>query len=134
MLALCDLLFLNHETLTWIAQTSDVEKAATLLRELGAKTVIVTLGEEGSFAVSQKEAARMVPFKVNAVDATGAGDCFAAAFCYGYLQGWPLTETMMFASAASALAVTKTGARTGLPTFEEVSCFLKGFTRVDLQR
>ena len=131
MLALCDLVFLNQETLIWMAQSSYVQEAATRLIGLGAKTVIVTLGQQGSLAVSHEEAAWMVPFKVNAVDATGAGDCFAAAFCYGYLQRWSLRETMMFASAASALAVTKTGARTALATAKEVSCFLRGSSRVD---
>lgn len=131
VLALCDLVFLNPETLSWIAQSSDVEKAATSLRGLGAKTVIVTLGEKGSLAVGQREETRMAPFKVDVEDATGAGDCFAAAFCHGYLQGWPLRETMMFASAASALFVTRTGARTGRPMFQEVSSFLENSAKGD---
>lgn len=118
IISLYDLVFLNRETLAWIAQSTDIETAAHSLTEDGPGTVIITLGDEGSFAVTPHEAIRMTPFKMTAVDTTGAGDAFAGAFCFGWLQGWPLKKTMEFSSAASALAVTKIGARTGQPTTE----------------
>ncbi len=125
ILSLCDLVFLNQETLAWIVPFRDIEAAAHSLREEGPQSVIVTLGEKGSLVVTSYESIRMTPFKMRTVDATGAGDSFAGAFCFGWLQGWPLKKTMEFASAASALAVTKIGARAGLPTSEQVLSFLK---------
>lgn len=125
IISLSDLLFLNQETLAWIAPFRDVEAAAHSLRKEGPKAVVITLGEKGSFAVTSSESIRVAPFHVKAVDATGAGDAFAGAFCFGWLQGWPIRKTMEFASAAAALTVTRVGARSGLPTLKEVLSFLE---------
>lgn len=124
-LSLCDLVFLNQETLAWIAPSRDIETAAHSLREEGPRAVVITLGEKGSFVATSNESLRMNPFNVKTVDATGAGDSFAGAFCFGWLQGWPIRKTVEFASAASALTVTKVGARTGLPMLNEVLSFLE---------
>jgi sugar/nucleoside kinase (ribokinase family) len=56
---------------------------------------------------------------VQAVDTTGAGDIFHAAFIYGLLQNWLLEQTMRFANAAAALACTKVGARASIPDLTE---------------
>lgn len=125
ILSLCDLVFLNQETLAWIAPSRDIEAAAHSLREEGPEAVVITLGEKGSLAATSSESIRITPFHVKAVDATGAGDSFAGAFCFGWLQGWPIRKTMEFASAAAALTVTKIGARTGLPILKEVLSFLE---------
>lgn len=49
-------------------------------------------------------------FAVNVVDSTGAGDAFHAGLLHGRLQGWPLGESLRWASAAGALACTELGA------------------------
>ena len=46
-------------------------------------------------------------FAVRVVDSTAAGDPFAAAFVYGYLQGWPPERILAFADAAGAAKVQK---------------------------
>ncbi len=125
ILSLCDLVFINQEALAWMRPGVDIETAARWLKEEGPQAVIVTLGERGSLAVTSRESIRVQAFTIKAVDPTSGGDAFAAAFCLGWLKGWSLRKTMEFASATSALAVSKIGARTGLPTFEEVTSFMK---------
>lgn len=113
-------LFLNRETLETLQPGWEPMEAAKQLKARGPKTVIVTLGAEGSLAVSDPETVVRIPSpKVKAVDATGAGDGFAAAFFYGLLIGWPLEKTLVYASAAAAQVVQHIGARTGQPNLQE---------------
>jgi ribokinase len=57
---------------------------------------------------------------VEAVDATGAGDAFVGAVAFALAAGRPLEDAVELGGAAGAVAVTRMGARTSLPTFEEV--------------
>jgi ribokinase len=86
-----------------------------------APHVVVTLGARGATVDG-----RPVPaHPVEAVDTTGAGDCFAAALALGVGAGKPLLEAAELACAAAALSVRHVGARTGYPTYTEVSAQLE---------
>lgn len=125
IISLCDFVFLNHDALLWLASSTNIESTLNSLRRRGPKAIAVTLGEQGCLVVTPKESIRKRSFPVNAVDPTGAGDAYAGAFCFGWLQGWPIEKTVEFASAAAAITVTKVGARAGLPTVEEIFSFLE---------
>ncbi|MNM64203.1 Ribokinase [compost metagenome] len=63
----------------------------------------------------------LVPaYKVEAVDTTGAGDTFNAAFAVALAEGRSVYESVRFANRAASLSVTKFGAQGGMPTREEV--------------
>lgn len=63
----------------------------------------------------------LVPaFPVNAVDTTGAGDTFNAAFAVALAEGKSFKESVRFANRAASLSVTKFGAQGGMPTKDEV--------------
>ncbi len=62
---------------------------------------------------------------VQSIDATGAGDAFAAGLAVGLLEERPWPEIGVLASAAAALTTTRLGAQAGLPTREQVSELLK---------
>lgn len=99
-------------------------RAAKVLLDRGIRGVIVTLGSRGSLIVDKDGALRMPPYKVNAVDTTGAGDTYCGAFSVALAEGKPLEEAARFASAAAALAVTKMGAQTAIPLREETEAFM----------
>lgn len=63
-------------------------------------------------------------FRVQAVDTTGAGDCFAGWFAAGLSRGEDIATTLRNASAAAALQVTRKGAGNAMPTRAEVAAFL----------
>ena len=68
---------------------------------------------------------RHVPsFAVEAVDTTGAGDCFNGALAVALARGLKLIEAVKYANAAAALAVTRFGAQASMPRDEEVAQFL----------
>jgi ribokinase len=90
------------------------------LRQLGPRTVILTLGEEGSLIVDE-DGERPVPtFPVSAVDTTAAGDAFVGGLAAALLQGPALGEAVRFANACGAMAVTRAGAQPSLPRRADV--------------
>jgi ribokinase len=62
--------------------------------------------------------------RVEVVDATGAGDAFAAALAVMVAEDRPWPEAARFSSAAAALKTTKLGAQAGLPRREEVEALV----------
>ena len=89
----------------------------------GAKQAVVTLGAQGAATLIDGKLARVPAFTVKAVDATGAGDHFNGALVSRLVLGEDLLTAMRYASAASALSVTKPSADSA-PTQAEVAAFL----------
>jgi ribokinase len=101
------------------------EKAAHELIAKGTSNVILKLGEKGSyFAQSSGIEATIQPFHVEAIDSTGAGDAFNGAFAVALMSGQSKLEAAMFASAASAISVTRKGAQESMATLAEVQQLL----------
>ncbi|WP_034086908.1 ribokinase [Streptacidiphilus albus] len=97
---------------------------AAALLGLGPTVAVVTLGEAGAAAAEGLEALVEPGFRVDAVDAVGAGDAFCAqlALALGARVGLP--EALRRACAAGALATTRAGAQAALPTSAEVDALL----------
>jgi ribokinase len=104
------------------------EKALEALSALGPKTVVMTLGQQGSLGWDGGEPVKQEAFPVEAVDTTGAGDVYHGAYIYGLLQGRPLKECMRFASAVAAIKCREVGARRGIPRLNEVQAFMASFS------
>jgi ribokinase len=99
--------------------------AAQALIKKGPGGVILKLGSKGSyFAQKSGSEAGISPFQVEAVDSTAAGDAFNGAFAAAIMLGQSRLEAAMFASAASAISVTRAGAQTSMATFAEVQQML----------
>jgi ribokinase len=97
------------------------------LEALGERNglVCVTLGSEGAVLLEYgQEVARAKPPAVEAVDGTAAGDAFTACLVVSLLEGRSREESLRRASAAGALAASRFGAQTSLPTAEEVDTLL----------
>jgi len=93
-------------------------------RKLGIPILTITLGPKGSITASENELFHVPAFGVKAVDSTGAGDVFHGAYIYGAIKGWPLRDTVIFASAVAALQCTQIGGRSGIPSLNETLDFL----------
>jgi sugar/nucleoside kinase (ribokinase family) len=100
----------------------DVIGHARQLQSINRGIVVLTDGAR-KVSVVDKEGAlfHVQPPAVEAVDATGAGDAFRAGLIYGLLQGWPLPESVCFATAAGALKVMRVGGGSDVPAKEEVT-------------
>jgi len=89
-------------------------------RKFKNRLTAATLGRDGVLAWDGSEFKYFTAFKVNALDTTGAGDIFHAAFVYAQLAGWELEEQLSFSSAAAALNCTGCGARGHIATLDEI--------------
>jgi ribokinase len=87
--------------------------------------VVVTLGSEGAVLYEDgREVVRVAAPRIEAVDGTGAGDAFTACFVVSTLEGRSSEEALRRACAAGALAASRFGAQTSLPTADEVDALL----------
>ncbi len=86
--------------------------------------MVVQAGNEGNILVWRDGEHWLPRIHVESIDATGAGDAFAAAIAFGLSQGKSLVEAAILGNAAAALSTTKIGAQAGLPTLEEVQRLL----------
>lgn len=94
------------------------------LRKLGPDAVVVTLGERGAVAAEDGATYQQQTFDVAAVDTTGAGDAFCGALAVRLAHADPLPDAVRVACAAGALATTRIGAQSGLPTQAELDRLL----------
>ena len=96
------------------------EDAAQVFLDGGVKAVGLKLGAQGAYLrTAAGDELRLSALPVEAVDALGAGDCWAAGFLCGLTRGWDLERTARFANAAGACAVQALGATTGVRSFDE---------------
>jgi len=118
------------EALTGVRVTSlaDASMAATRLRELGARQVIVKLGSQGAYWQGDEGDQHVPAFPIEPVDTTAAGDAFTACLAVSLALGLPLSDCLQRANAAGALACLKLGAQPSMPTRQELEDFLRART------
>ena len=98
-------------------------KAINIIKNKGAKDIIVTMGSKGSLVCDGK--VTFIPArKVRAVDTTAAGDTFCGALCVALAEGFRLEEAARFATAASSISVQRPGAQDSVPSREEVDSII----------
>lgn len=98
-----------------------LEEAVRVLRNKGVKNVIVTLGDKGvCLSNAKEEFHRIDAIRVKAVDTTAAGDSFTAALAFMLTQQRSLKESVKFANLVSSIVVTRKGAQSSIPSYEEV--------------
>ena len=101
------------------------------MEELLVPIVLVTVGGDGAFAVLNGEATHVPVERIVPVDTTGAGDAFMAGVLrYVHFNGLPtvkedLFNCVSFGNKLGALAATKAGALTALPSYEEIKEFIE---------
>lgn len=100
-------LLTNEQEGAMLSDEREPEAIAVSLLRRGPDCVIVKLGARGALFVTREELTHFPSFKVETVDTTCAGDCFAAGFLYGLKEGWEMRRTIPFANACGALSTTR---------------------------
>ena len=125
LLAQVDVLMVNEGELAVVANhAGSIEQC---LEHIQVPCVVVTLGSRGACARVDGQLLNQAAFPVTPVDTTGAGDTFCGAFVAALSQGQDVAQALRQASAAGALACTRPGAQSSIPTHAEVQIFLKNF-------
>jgi len=76
------------------------------LLDLGVKVVGLKVGGEGCYVGSLDGITRVPAPSVSVLDTTGAGDIFGGGFAYGWLQGWEVERTALFANTVAAYSIS----------------------------
>ncbi len=104
--------------------TDGAARAATALAGLGASLACVKLGDGGCVFRCGDRLVHIPPVPVRVVDSTGAGDAFAGALAVALLEDQASEAAVLFATAASHLAVTRYGSQESYPTRAEIDAFV----------
>jgi sugar/nucleoside kinase (ribokinase family) len=112
-------LFTNREEALRLTGAADAEAAALALAE-SVETAVVTCGGEGAVAAASGEIVAVPAPRVDALDSTGAGDLFLAAYVWGELAGLPLEERLWRGAVYAALSVRSATGTGSAATIEEL--------------
>lgn len=106
-----DVLFANEKEITALYEVNSFEEAASAVRA-EAEIAALTRSEDGSVIISGDETVTVPAAPIDkVVDATGAGDLYAAGFLYGMTRGKSLQECGLLGSMAAAEIISHVGAR-----------------------
>lgn len=129
LLAHVDVLVPNRSELGVLAGVDEPRTAAEAVaaaRKLRRKgPTVITLGADGAVVVDGDKSETFTAPAVEPVDPTGAGDAFCGALGTMLARGRELREAVAWAVAAGAVAVTRRGAQTAMPTIEETEALLR---------
>ena len=123
-------LIVSREFAKHFAPGQSLPEALTLLRQHPNQTVVVTCGAEGCWYLGEEvaEPAHHPAYRVQVLDTTGCGDVFHGAYAAALAKGLPLTERIRVASATAALKAKHYGGQAGIPSWEQVTAFLRSYT------
>ncbi|HDP2856024.1 TPA: ribokinase [Staphylococcus aureus] len=127
LLSLIDIIVPNEteaELLSGIKVTNEqsMKDNANYFLSIGIKTVLITLGKQGTYFATKNQSQHIEAYKVNAIDTTAAGDTFIGAFVSRLNKSQDnLADAIDFGNKASSLTVRKHGAQASIPLLEEVN-------------
>ncbi|NJL94364.1 MAG: ribokinase [Anaerolineae bacterium] len=135
LLPFVDYLIVNETELAFFAHAEPGEAEVLIqqgraIRAFDDQCIVVTLGAKGSLCIAGEAVISVPGFAVQALDTTGAGDCFVGALAAGLAGGGDLRDALYLANAAAALSVQKAGASPSMPGLDEVRVFMQQATEV----
>ena len=132
LLDLVDILILNECELGFLTRTelSDTDDHARFIEAIRSlqtskdKTICVTLGKRGVLALIDGEPLIVPGRSVEAVDTTGAGDCFVGAVAAQLVGRKSIRDALVYANSAASICVQRMGAAPSMPTAVEVEAVI----------
>lgn len=131
LIKMIDILVVNETEAETISgeniETVGKEVIVDKLLAMGVNTVVLTLGKKGCLLKNNQLVQYVTAFKVETLDSTAAGDTFCGALAAELSRGHNWDESLKFATAASAICVTRMGAQPSIPSEKEVREFLSKY-------
>ena len=98
---------------------------ADVFLKYGVKNVLIKLGGHGCYFKNSEQELSLPAYRINAVDATGAGDNFLAGFAVEILRVASQEQALRFGNACGAICATMVGAGSALKSREQVLQFMR---------
>jgi len=106
-------IFMNVREAELVFDEEEMKRASEKL------DVILKMGSRGARAYIEGRIYEQRAVEARAVDTTGAGDVFDAAYTIAVLRGADVDSALKIANAAASIKITKKGTQSGLPSWEE---------------
>ncbi|HIE34075.1 MAG TPA: carbohydrate kinase family protein [Candidatus Altiarchaeales archaeon] len=119
-----DIFFPNIREASAITGLENKEEICEDLLNLGIDIVALKMGPSGSYIAKEEDRIFIPAYRVKAIDTTGAGDVFNAAFVFCHSRDWDLEKSGRFASGAAAISTIGYGSER-YPSEEDVQKFMK---------
>lgn len=103
-----------------IASVDDAVREGLKVSALMSNTWVITMGSQGSVICSEGKSEIVRPYKVDAIETTGAGDSYIGGLGYALLQGMDIFTAAKFATKCSAVTVCGIGAQSSMPTLSQI--------------
>lgn len=124
-LEFCDITFPNLTEAQHITNLRDPAAMAQWFLDRGVGTAVIKLGDGGCLVKTATEHVRVPAYPVKVIDATGAGDAFAAGFLAARVWQWDLERSARFACALAGISVTGFGVATALQSPAQVLALME---------
>ncbi len=115
----------NSDEAELILGERDPVRQALIFHDMGARRVVITLGEHGLISVSDDQRLRLNAYAVDFVDGSGGGDAFDAGYIVGLLENRSELDCLQLASAVGASCVRAVGTTAGVFDREQAEDFLR---------
>jgi 2-dehydro-3-deoxygluconokinase len=119
-MAHADFAFPGEEDVQTLTGLTDPDRMLDFYLRLGSKIVLLKMGEAGAYLATADARARIPPYTIVPVDATGAGDTFCGSFLARIIAGDAPETAARYASVAAALKCRGYGAVGPIPRAKEV--------------
>lgn len=115
-----------HEALRCVPSSVEAtpQAVARYFQDAGTRVVALKMGEVGSYVRAGYDEWSLSPYRVAALDATGAGDAFAAGFLAGVVNGYDVENSARLGNAVGACCVTGIGTVAGVRSLPETLQFM----------
>jgi len=120
----CDIFLPSGPELTLLSEAKSDDAAAAELLALGIGAVVAKHGSDGATYYDRDTRLHVPAFPAEALDPTGAGDCFGATFVTCRLGGRTVQDSLRYAAASGAHAVTRRGPMEGTASLSELNAFI----------
>lgn len=125
ILPMIDFITPNEDEARYYSGQDEPEAMADVFLSYGVKNVIIKLGGRGCLLKNREITLQLPAYRIDAVDATGAGDNFIAGFVSEILRGSSLSDALHFANACGAVCSTMVGAGTAVKSRDQILQFIK---------
>ena len=103
-----------------ISSVEDAQREGLKVSASMGNTWVITMGSHGSVICSEGKSEIVRPYKVDAVETTGAGDSYIGGLGYALINGMDIFTAAKFATKCSAVTVCGIGAQNSMPTLAQI--------------
>ena len=122
------ILFANEAEARRISGRVELRAAAGVFLDRGVKTVVIKRGADGCVVFDGPREVWVRGFPVEAVDTTGAGDCFTGGFLAGLYKGGTMEDAARLGNACGAVSASRTGSVSGLQGYQEMLLWMQRYS------